>query len=305
MKVAAVVVAWKQLEVTVEAIRSLTRSRQRPDLLVCVAQEYRAADLDQLSAVLPAGSLLIAPGGNLGFAAAANLGITAAVQRGASWVLLLNNDATVSPDCLERCLREATGEPGTAVLSPAVAFTDETSRLWYAGGAHSSTFAYTRHRGLRRDSAFPRPSGDTDYVPGCCALISAAAWAELGPYREDYFMYYEDVEWCARARRSGWRVRYLGEVLCHHAVGVSSNQRGSIGLSENTAYYLARNPLRFALESDRLTDLLTRTLGVIAIWGGYNGVRIIRSRNTSVAMSYLRGLSDGWYGRMGRRPVLR
>jgi GT2 family glycosyltransferase len=123
----------------------------------------------------------------------------------------------------------------------------------------------------------------------------------VGPYRADYFLYFEDTEWCARARGRGWRCQYHGEVLSSHAISVSSGQRGSLGLSENTAYYLARNPLRFALETPSVTLRANRLLGILTIWLGYNILRIVASRRWSVATAYLEGLRDGFMGRMGPR----
>ncbi|HLN06349.1 MAG TPA: glycosyltransferase family 2 protein, partial [Acidimicrobiales bacterium] len=254
----AVVVAWKQVRITFEAVHSLLKLDSPVGIIVCVVQEWDPEDALALRAVLPEGSLVVELRENLGFARAANLGIGTAISAGADWVLLLNNDAVVDPRCVGRCLEETYPIGRIAVVGPAVAFMDQPELLWYAGGSHSNLFAYTRHPGLRADSGAPAPTGDTDYVPGCCALISAAAWLELGPYREDFFLYYEDAEWCARAREAGWRCRYVGEVLCWHAVSVSAGRRGSIGLTSTQAYYLARNPLRFAIETRQLGRRLTR-----------------------------------------------
>jgi GT2 family glycosyltransferase len=303
VKLGSVVVAWREPGITADALDSLAASDLAVDIPVCVAQELDESGLGAVSRAMPPGGRLIALERNLGFSAAANLGMAAALAEGAEWVLLLNNDATVRRRCLRRCLEEATSLPDVAVVSPAIALAEDPHHLWFAGGRHSAWFAYTRHRGLMGSVGSPGETSDTDYVPGCCALISAAAWEQLGGYREDYFMYYEDVEWCHRARRAGWRVRYLAEVLCLHEVGVSSQQRGNLGLSENTAYYLARNPLRFALESSRPPELVTRTIGILGIWGSYNALRIIRSRQARVASSYLRGLRDAVRGDMGARPT--
>jgi hypothetical protein len=68
------------------------------------------------------------------------------------------------------------------------------------------------------------------------------------------------------------------------------------------AYYLARNPLRCALESKSLLRKISRVIGLLTVWAGFNVWRIIRSRNPAIARAYLLGLADGVRGRMGIRP---
>ncbi len=295
------VVVWGDREETKAALGSLVAMTRPPDVTYCVAQECSESFRRALAQV--PGTEVVALEANVGFAAAANLGMELGLGAGCEWLMLLNNDATADAECLEACLAEATASPKIAVAGPAVRITDRPEELWFAGGVHSHRLAYTRHRGLGAAAAAPPPSSDTDYVSGCCAVVSAAAWREIGPFQEDYFLYYEDVEWCERARAAGWRCRYVGRTLCSHALGVSSGQRGSLGLSDATAYYLARNPLRFALDTPSPWLRATRVAGVLLIWGAYNARRLARARRWSTWRSYLQGLGDARAGRMGRRPV--
>jgi GT2 family glycosyltransferase len=301
--VAALTVTWRDCDDTLETLDSLAAMDPAPDHLICVAQELDPRALERLLSASPPGTTTIELDSNLGFAAAANLGIERACGLDVEYVLLVNNDATVTSDCLRHCLSEAHSDSRIAAVGPAIAFTDTPSELWYGGGRHSHLFGFTMHRGLRRPTSDPPPSADTDYIPGCCVLLSVAAWLAIGPFRVDYFMYHEDAEWGARARAAGWRLRYLGKVLCQHAVGVSSRQRGSLGLNENTAYYLGRNHLRFALDTPTRALRTSRVLGTLIIWSGYNAWRIVQSRRLAVGRSYLRGLRDAARGRMGPRPT--
>lgn len=301
MIVAAVVVVWRDRPDTLAALESLAAMGRPPDTVVCMAQQCSAPFLANLRTAGPPDCRVLDLRSNIGFAAAANRGIEEALRAGAEWVLLLNNDATVDPPCLQVCLAEVTQDPDVAVAGPAIRITDRPSQLWFAGGRHSYRFAFTRHRGLRGPSEHPPPSSDTDYVSGCCALVSSRAWQAIGPFREDFFLYYEDVDWCYRARRSGWRCRYIGQTLCSHALGVSSGQRGSLGLSAVTAYYLARNPMRFALDTTSLLLRVTRVVGMLAVWAPYNAVRLWQGRDWSAARSYLDGLIDAVRNRMGPR----
>ena len=257
--------------------------------------------LAELRLGMPKDTILIELGENMGVAAANNLGMEYALDRDVEWTLLLNNDAIVDPDCLSRCITEATSSERIAVVGPAVAFADRPDVLWFAGGEVSDWFAFPRHRGLRQSAATRPPTSDTAYMSTCCALISSTAWRSAGPFRADYFMYYDDTEWCQRVRAAGWRCRYLGEVLCVHAVSASSGHRGSLGISENMAYYLARNPLRFALETKGILRRISRVIGLLTVYGAYNAGRIMQSRNPAIAKAYIQGLADAVRGQMGPR----
>ena len=295
-------VAWRDRAETFAALESLAGMDRRPDVTVCVAQECSPESLRQLAQLDLGGLEVVAVGENLGFARAANLAMERLIELGVEWTLLLNDDATADPSCLTRCLEEVDLVPGAAVIGPAVRITDRPDRLWFAGGIHDRWLAFTRHRGLGSPSDRPPVSSDADYISGCCALVSTVAWREIGGFREDFFMYYEDVEWCYRARARGWRCRYVGETLCSHALGVSSGQRGSLGLSRNTAYYLARNPLRFALDTESRGMRWSRVVGILVVWGGYNAWRLARGHRAGAAGAYVRGTIDALEGRMGPAP---
>jgi GT2 family glycosyltransferase len=303
MKTASLTVNWGSPRDTIEALRSLASMKHRLDVIICVDNGSAAEHVAELRKGIPENGVLIELAENTGVAAANNVGMECALANGADWTLFLNNDATVDPDCLDRCLAEATAIDRIAIVGPAVTFADQPDVLWFAGGRLSDWFAYSRHQGLNTSSASPPPTSDVGYVPTCCALISSAAWKSVGTFRADYFMYYDDTEWCQRARAAGWRVRYLGEVLCAHAVSASSGRRGSLGLSEDMAYYLARNPLRFALETQDTWRRVTRVLGLLTIWAGFNAWRTLQSRKPAIARAYVEGLVDAVRGRMGKRPV--
>jgi GT2 family glycosyltransferase len=312
VKTASVTVNWGSPDDTIVALHSLALMTRPPDFIVCVDNGSPAADVSRLRSGMPKGTVLIELGDNMGVAAANNAGMEYALSHGVEWTLLLNNDATVTAQCLDRCLAEATATAHTAIVGPAVAFTTQPDSLWFAGGTVSDWFAYPRHRGVLQPADSPPPSSDVGYVSTCCALLSSEAFRSVGPFRSDYFMYYDETEWCQRARKEGWRCRYLGEVLCAHAVSATAGTRGSEGYTrprrhietytETMAYYLARNPLRFALETPQMLRRLTRVIGILAVYGSFNAWQIIKSRRRAVAEAYVQGLADAFRGRMGKRP---
>ena len=294
---------WSQPEYTLAALRSLAAMTPPPDMLIRVDNGTPGLGIEPVRDAVPKGTVLIDLPTNIGWPAAVNVGMEFALSHGADWILILNNDATVSPTCLKRCIEEGESHERVAIIGPAVAFHDRPDLLWFAGGEVNPWFAFTRHRGLMQPSSSPPASSETGFVSGCCFVVSATAWRVVGPFRADYFAYYEDAEWGQRARSLGWHCRYLGEVLCLHRVSVTWSTPGSLGLSAGMAYYLARNPLRFALETPQWFRRVARVLGIMVVWNGYNATRALRSRNTAVFRAYLQGLRDAFRGRMGKRPL--
>jgi GT2 family glycosyltransferase len=300
-----VVVDWRRPHETLDALRSLAAMTPAPDILICVENGCSAEGVATVRTGAPDGVTILELPTNVGFAAAVNLGVENALQAGVEWVLLLNNDATVTPRCLGRCLEETTSRPGVAAVGPAITFADQPDMLWFGGGQVNDWLAFTRHRGLMGSAASPPPSGKTSFLTGCCMLVSAPAWKSVGPFRADFFAYYEDVEWCQRARTAGWACLYVGEVMCVHAVSVSSGLRGSLALSETIAYYKARNPMRFALETKQLGRRVTRVLGLMVVWNAYHAWLLLQSRNPRIAGAYVRGIVDAFRGRMGENIEVR
>src|SRR5665213_2948683 len=271
-RVAAVVVVWKSLGSTMQAIESLIASSVRPNPLICIAQELSESDIEVLATVVPGDDLIVLKD-NVGFASAVNLGISRAQGLGCDWVFLANNDATFDASCIARCRDEASRYDHVAVVSPAISYSQRPDRLWFAGAVQSRLFA--------------------------------VVWAEVGPMRDDYFMYFEDVDWGDRARQRGWHLRYLGEVLASHEMGGSSDHPGSRFMSSNPTYYLARNPLRFALETPTTALRVSRVFGAGVIWSLYNLSRVRPSDWSTSGRALVEGLRDGWRGRMGRRDLAR
>ncbi len=149
---------------------------------------------------------------NHGFARAVNEGCR--LSRG-EWVLLLNPDITLDPGFIDAALaladRRAADHPRLGVVGFRLRNPD--------GSAQPSTGPFPTLAGtlsrlllprrIRKYDAGPadmrRP---VDWATGCCLLVRRACWEELGGLDPDYFLYYEDVDLCRRARARGWAVAY-------------------------------------------------------------------------------------------------
>jgi GT2 family glycosyltransferase len=160
-------------------------------------------------------------GRNRGFARAVNEGCR--LSRG-DWLLLLNPDMTVPPDFLDGVLaladRAAAQEPRTGLVGFALRNGDG-SRQFSAG--RFPTLARTLAglalpRARRKYQPLdPAQRCPVEWVTGCCLLVRRSCLEDVGGLDEDYFLYYEDVDLCKRARARGWSVWYEpGLTAVHH-----------------------------------------------------------------------------------------
>jgi hypothetical protein len=169
---------------------------------------------------------------NIGFGRACNL---AAERARGRYVLLLNPDAVVRPDTVDRMVAAAHSDPGTGVLGGRNVLPDGTTDPRSCWGAPSVWSAFCFATGL--STAFagslvfdPESLGrwqrdtarDVPVVTGSLLLAPTAVWRELGGFDPDYFMYGEDADLSRRARRAGRRVWITPDALIEHSAGASS-----------------------------------------------------------------------------------
>ncbi|MBI4212984.1 MAG: glycosyltransferase family 2 protein [Chloroflexi bacterium] len=167
---------------------------------------------------------------NLGFAAGVN---RAAQQARGRYLLLLNPDTEVPPGTLATLTAFMNGHPEVAAVGPRLIYPDGTAQdaafsypsllmHWLEFFPRPARLLHTRWNG-RLDARDDQPV-EIDHPLGACMLIRRAAWDEIGPLDEGFFMYCEEVDWCMRAKRAGWRIMQVPTATVVHQSGASSTQ---------------------------------------------------------------------------------
>jgi GT2 family glycosyltransferase len=187
------------------------------------------------------GATVLALGANNGFAAACNAGVRWAKSRGARYAWLLNNDTWVEPGSLAALVDFAEGLPGPAVAAPMILTGDEAARVWSAGGRFRWPWMQAEHLESARYTEETSPYRAA-WASGCALFFPVSLFDAVGSMDERYFLYLEDVEWCARARRRGFDVWVVPQARIHHAV---SQTVSSID-PRIKRYYGVRNYYMFA-----------------------------------------------------------
>ena len=285
MNVVAVVLSYNGREDTLAALESL---RGIETVVVDNGSSDRSADA--VEERFPEVELVRA-GVNLGFAGGNNVGIRRALDRGADWVLLVNNDASVEEGIVDALARGAAARPDAGVLACKVLFAD-SDRLWYAGAGFDSYLGRSRHDGFGEPDT-PGELGDTVRATGAGMAVSRVAIETASLLDEELFLYAEDLEWCLRIREAGFAVVYVPEARVRHRVSAAAGGAGS----PTPAYYETRNMLAVV---ERFRPLPRGLTGVRRALVVAPRVLLALLRPAS-ARAALRGWRDYRRGRMGRR----
>ncbi len=217
-------------------------------------------------------------GRNLGFTGGSNVGITYALEHGADFVWLLNNDTYVDSRVLDNI--KAFADPKVGIVGSKIYFapghefhlkrykeTEQGRVFWYAGGLIDWRNMYASHRGVDEvDRGQYDTEEDTPFVTGCSMMIRKSVFNYIGMLDDRYYLYLEDLDFCLRAKKAGFTLRFVPSSVLWH-VNAGSTSRPGNPLQQ---YYITRNRLligrlyasgrtRFALTREALRFFLFGT----------------------------------------------
>ena len=181
---------------------------------------------------------------NVGVAEGNNIGIRAALKEGCSYILLINNDTAFGPDLLAK-LFDGLKKYQCHMIVPKILYSNPSNKIWCAGGTFSRLRGLSRHFGFNQkdDGTFDQPR-IVPYSPTCCMLIRKAVFARIGLMDANYFVYFDDTDFCLRAYRAGMKLFYVPSATIYHKVS------SLIGFQSDTALrYLSRNHVYYVMKN--------------------------------------------------------
>ena len=294
--IAAVILNYDTPTDTLLAVRSLLASRRAPDQIRVVDNGPDEACARALAPVMHA-IRYVRSAGNIGFSAGCNAGIRAALDEGAELVLLVNSDAVIAPDAIERLEHALAAQPGAGISAPLIVSRAEPGIVASAGITYSTSSGRMKHDGFG-DSAedwCEGPARDAAAVSGCVMMIRRELFDRAGVFDERYFYSFEDIELCLRARRAGF-----GSLLVPSAIAYHEGHRSIGSASVARLYYAARNHLLLAQSALPQTGLraAARAAGIVALNLAY-ALRAPGMRRTAALRAVIDGTIDHVRGHYG------
>jgi len=183
---------------------------------------------------------------NLGFAGGNNLGVRAAKGK---YLFFVNNDTEFTAGLLEELHRSLTENPLIGVISPQLNYFDDKSIIQYAGFTPMNYYTCSNHcvGQFEKDlGQYRNQVKKTGYGHGAAMLVRKEAIERAGMMAENYFLYYEEMDWCDRIRRAGFEIWINTKALIYHkeslAVGKNSPLK-EFFMNRNRILFLRRNAL--------------------------------------------------------------
>ncbi|WP_442889867.1 glycosyltransferase [Congregicoccus parvus] len=187
-------------------------------------------------------------GENTGSAGGFAAGAERASALGASHVMMLDSDVVLDRGCLEAMLSTMDHRPDVGIVGPKVYHWASGSILQEFGGWIDWEEADLKRSHWRYDEAVSGPvTSDqrVDYVPACCLLAKRGVFERVGGFDPTWFLYWDDIEWCTRARADGFGICAAAGARVQH-YGGGANKRSLVpvyyGWRNRTAFFVLHSP---------------------------------------------------------------
>jgi len=245
--VSIIILNWNGLSDTINCLESLKNVDYTPFDIVVVDNGSGGNDAVVLKEKYGSYIHLIRSSRNLGYAGGVNLGINYVREHlHSDYILLLNNDTLVDPRFLRPLVDAFGNEPATGIAGPKVYYYDYPNRMQSAGNTVDMYRGCVNLIGNKQvDEGQYDHMKNVDFF-GPCMLISRRVIQEVGLLDEDYFCYWEDVDYCMRVKRSRYKITYVPDSRIWHCTPVKLRTGDKEPEKSKIStifpyYYIARN----------------------------------------------------------------
>lgn len=210
-----------------------------------------------------AGVTVVPYQGNRGFGAGCNAGVAAAQVT--PFILLVNPDAEITAGMVDELLATFAANPRLGIASPQLL--DHTGTPVETAGTFPTVLGLALGK-FRRPTHARQQQGTldgklsehayrpVDWVSGAVMMVRREVWDATGGFDPAYFLYYEDIDLCLRARRAGWEVGVVPQATAIHESGGSQWRPGTRSLVERI--YFQSQAHYFRTHHGRLAELFVR-----------------------------------------------
>jgi len=143
---------------------------------------------------------------NQGFVGGSNIGIEKAILEGATYILLLNSDTVVDKDAIGEMVAAAESDQEIAAVGSKVFFMENPKILMHFGLFVDLSTSHIVSDGYDTTGENFREIKEYDFVGGCCILLRTSVVKEIGLLDKRFFAYFEETDWCFRAKEKGYKI---------------------------------------------------------------------------------------------------
>jgi GT2 family glycosyltransferase len=235
-------------DVTADMIKSLNEITYPNIEIIIVDNASTKGDVDQLKKDFPH-IRLFKSDVNLGFAGGNNLGIREA--RG-EYIFLLNNDTEVTPGVMEPLIKKFEDHPETGAVSPRIYYHHTPDMLQFAGISDINKYT-TRSTGWgfrKIDDGTFNQDRESSFAHGAAMMVPRKVIEKVGLMCEEFFLYYEEMDWGQRIRNAGYKIFYVNNSVIYHKESIATGKGSPLKvyyMNRARIIYMRRNVKGFSL----------------------------------------------------------
>jgi GT2 family glycosyltransferase len=264
-KITTIILNWNGKEDTLECIQSVCNSDYPNHELLLVDNGSEDDSVTSIRSQYP-DITLIETGENLGFAEGNNVGIRHAIDSGTDYIFLLNNDTVLDPGAHLALVKATNDIDDKGILGAKTYYYDNPKMVWFDGGYWNKKTTEFFHDGYQIIEKYTSTAlKECDYICGCALFIPVSIIQKIGLMDKDFFLTYEETDWCYRGKKQGFLSYVVPTAKVWHKVSVSFGGASS-PLQE---YFYTRNVLYWGeryLSPFQYLKLLRKCLSKTAGW---------------------------------------
>jgi len=299
-KVSIIVLNTNDLKDTLECLPSLKKMTYRNYDVIVVDNASTGDDVKILREEFGDYVHIIENDKNYGYTGGNNVGMKYCLDHSQpDYFLILNPDTVVDPDLLSRVTEFAEKDTSIGIVDPKVYYYQSPNCIQSAGGKINMWTGQTSSIGIKQADVgqYDKPR-EVDYIAGCCMLIKKGVISKIGLFDESYFCYWDETDYCTRARKAGYKVIYVPEASIRHKAPMKEKvwqkTLASRRASCFTQYYSARNSFKFMRK--HATKL--QYVSFLACFFGYQflfmtALCLLYYRDPNRLTSFYRGVMEG------------
>lgn len=239
-KVSIITVNFNQSQVTEELLRSITSTNTYPNIEIIVVDNGSKNNAVPAWSVKYPNIKFIRSDTNLGFAGGNNIGVKEATG---DYLFFVNNDTEFTAGLIQTLVSVLVKHKNVGVVSPKLMYFDKPDVIQYAGFTPMNYYTCRNHCIGQFETdlgQYNNVCGPTGYAHGAAMMVKREAIDKAGLMAENFFLYYEEMDWCDRIKKAGYEVWIDTGAMIYHKESVSVGKIS--GLKE---YFMNRNRILF------------------------------------------------------------
>ena len=244
--VSIITINFNNVDVTCELLQSLRKLTYVNYEVIVVDNASSEDPAPKIQSFFPEVKLILSEK-NLGFAGGNNLGVKHA---NGDFLFFVNNDTELHPDCIQPLIERFNKNREIGLISPKIKYFDQRDIIQYAGFSKINPFT-ARNFGIGSmeiDKGQHDTPSFTHYAHGAAMMTTKEVIEEVGLMSEDFFLYYEELDWCEKIKKAGFKIFYEPSSTVYHKESFTIGRNSTLKtyyITRNRIFFIRRNFSRF------------------------------------------------------------